>query len=173
LTRFDNESQVEELTNQANETLQDSGLASANIYPLVSETFGELAMNAVQHSESPIGAYGFIQFYGYAKRRRFVCGVADGGIGIRRSLAKNPDLVDLVPYDWVAVERATRERVSGTGDTTRGIGLYGVAEDMRKGGRRLIIHSGIGKLQINERIESQASRTRLFPGTLAYASVPA
>ncbi len=171
LARFDNESQVEELTNQANETLHDSGLASANLYPLVSETFGELAMNAVQHSESPIGAFGFIQFYGIAGRRRFVCGVADGGIGIRRSLAKNPDLVDLVPYDWVAVERATRERVSGTGDTTRGIGLYGVAEDMRKGGRQLIIHSGIGWLRISERIESQARRSRPFPGTLAYASI--
>lgn len=77
-----------------------------------------------------------------------------------------------VPYDWVAVELAMLERVSGTGDSTRGIGLYGVAEDMRKGGRQLIIHSGIGSLQIDEDLQSQARRTRLFPGTLAYASIP-
>lgn len=172
LTRFDSESEAESLTNKANDALRASRLGPANLYSVVSETFGELAMNAVQHSESPIGAYGLIQFYGFANSRRFVCVVADGGIGIRRSLERNPELRHRVPYDWVAVELATRERISGTLDPMRGIGLYGVAEDMRKPGRNLIIHSGIGSLEISERIESRAVRTRLFPGTLAYASIP-
>ncbi len=129
-------------------------------------------MNAVQHAESSIGAYGLVQFYDSGDRRRFVCVVGDGGIGIRRSLEKNPEFRSRVPYDWVAVELAMMERVSGTGDRTRGSGLYGVAEDMRKAGRQLIIHSGIGALQIDEDLQSQARRTRLFPGTLAYASIP-
>ena len=85
---------------------------------------------------------------------------------------KNPELQDRFSYDWDAIELAARERVSGTCDPTRGIGLYGVAEDMRRAGRQLIIHSGIGALRINEELESQASRTRLFPGTSAYASIP-
>lgn len=104
--------------------------------------------------------------------QRFVCGVADGGVGIRHSLEQNPELRERVPYDWVAVELAVRERVTGTGEKTRGIGLYGVAEDMRKPGRRLIIHSGIGSLEISEDVEVRAGRVTLFPGTLTYASLP-
>ena len=172
LTRFDLGSGAEELANQANDTLTNLGIGSANLRPLVSETFAELAMNAVQHAESSIGAYGLIQFYGSGDRRRFVCVVADGGIGIRRSLEKIPEYRSRVPYDWVAIELAMGERVSGTGDSRRGIGLYGVAEDMRKAGRQLIIHSGIGSLQIDEELQSQAHRARLFPGTLAFASIP-
>ncbi|MDP3062284.1 MAG: hypothetical protein Q8O40_03570 [Chloroflexota bacterium] len=172
LTRFQTETQVEELANRALDTLGELGLGSANLHPLVSEAFAELAQNAVQHAESPIGAYGFIQFYEFETGRRFVCGVADGGIGIRRSLERNPALKDRVPYDWVAVELAVRERVSGTGDPRRGIGLYGVSEDMRRAGRQLIIHSGIGSLQLSEEMESAARRVTLFPGTLAYASIP-
>jgi len=172
LTRFQSELDVEQLANNALDTLSKSGLGAVNLHPLVSEVFAELALNAVQHASSPIGAYGCIQFYEFGTGARFVCGVADGGVGIRRSLLQNPSLRDRVPYDWVAIELAIRERISGTGDQTRGIGLYGVAEDMRKGGRQLIIHSGIGMLQINEDIESEARRVTLFPGTLAYASIP-
>ena len=172
LTRFDSESEAEDLANQANDTLSMLGIGAANLRPLVSETFAELAMNAVQHAESRIGAYGLVQFYESAHGRRFVCAVADGGIGIRRSLEKNPEIRSRVPYDWVAIELAIRERVSGTGDTRRGIGLFGVAEDMRVGGRQLIIHSGIGSLQIDEDLQTRARRTRLFPGTLAVASIP-
>lgn len=101
-----------------------------------------------------------------------MCAVADGGIGIRRSLEKNPEYRSRVPYDWVAIELAMRERVSGTGDSRRGIGLYGVSEDMRIAGRQLIVHSGVGSLQIDEELQTQAHRTRLFPGTLAFASIP-
>ncbi|OGO50220.1 MAG: hypothetical protein A2148_04295 [Chloroflexi bacterium RBG_16_68_14] len=172
LTRFSEEREVEDLANRALEALNKAGLGAANLHPLVSEIFAELALNAVQHAESPIGAFGLIQFYELQQGRRFVCAVGDGGIGIRRSLERNPDLADQVPYDWVAIELALRERVSGTGSKTRGIGLYGVAEDMRKAGRQLIIHSGIGMVETNEELESEAKRTTLFPGTLAYASIP-
>ena len=172
LTRFREEREVEDLANQALDALRDAGLGSANLHPLVSEVFAELALNAVQHAESEIGAFGLIQFYEYQYGKRFVCAVADGGIGIRRSLERNPEFRDRVPYDWAAIELALRERVSGTGIKTRGIGLYGVSEDMRMAGRQLIIHSGIGMVEINEEMESRANRTRLFPGTLAYASIP-
>lgn len=171
LTRFREESEVEDLANQALSALGDAGLGAANIYPLVSEVFAELALNAVQHSESEIGAFGLIQFYDSRQGSRFVCAVADGGIGIRHSLERNPEFRDRIPYDWAAIELALRERVSGTGIKTRGIGLYGVGEDMRKTGRQLIIHSGIGMVEINEEMESRANRTRLFPGTLVYASI--
>ena len=172
LTRFDSEPEVEQLSNQAYDNLHGLSLGAANVYPLVSEVFAELAMNAVQHAQSPVGAYGLIQFYDFGSGPRFVCGVADGGMGIRRSLARNPALRDRVVYDWVAIELALRERVSGTNDPTRGIGLYGVAEDMRRPGHHLVIHSGIGSLQTTEDMQTDARRTKLFPGTLAYASIP-
>ena len=172
LTKFTEESEVEVVANDAFAALKESRLGAGNLYPLVSEVFAELGLNAVGHAESAVGGFGFIQFYEFEQGKRFICGVADGGIGIRHSLAKNPELESRIPYDWVAIELAIRERVSGTGDKTRGIGLYGVAEDMRKPGRNLIIHSGLGVLQISEEVESEARRTTLFPGTLVYASIP-
>lgn len=77
-----------------------------------------------------------------------------------------------VNYDWDALELAVRERVSGTGNPHRGIGLYGVSEDARAPGRSLLLHSGLGSLEITEELESSAKRTRLFPGTLAHLSIP-
>ena len=50
LTRFDSESEAEELANQANDTLSKLGIGAANLRPLVSEAFAKLAMNAVQHA---------------------------------------------------------------------------------------------------------------------------
>ena len=90
LTRFDTQTQAEELANKALDSLIDLGLGAANLRPLVSETFAELALNAVEHAESPIGAYGLIQVYEFRHGQRFLCGVADGGIGIRRSLERKP-----------------------------------------------------------------------------------
>ncbi len=172
LTRFERQEDVERIANEVLDRLSSSGLGAANLHPLVSEVFAELALNAVEHAESPICAFGFVQFYEFSEGQRFVCGVADGGIGIRASLERNPALRSRVPYDWAAIELAVRERVTGTGDQTRGIGLYGVAEDMRKPGRHLILHSGIGSLMISEEMETEAKRVTLFPGTLAYASIP-
>ena len=172
LTRFRSQTDVEGIANEVLERLSTSGLGAANLHPLVSEAFAELGLNAVEHSESPIGSFGFVQFYQFAEGQRFVCGVGDGGIGIRASLSKNPEFENRIPYDWVAIELAVRERVSGTGDRTRGIGLYGIAEDMRRPGRHLIIHSGLGSLAITEQMETEARRTSLFPGTLVYASIP-
>jgi len=172
LTRFRSTVDVENITNQAFDALTKMNLGVGNLYPLITETFAELAMNAVQHSDSSIGAFGIIQFYDEGANRRFVCAVAHGGIGIRRSLERNPQLSRRIFYDWDAIELATKERISGTGDPTRGIGLYGVADDMRRPSSQLIIHSGIGMLRITEQIESESKRVRvLFPGTLVFASI--
>lgn len=171
LTHFTTESDVESLINKAYENLGRSGLGAANIHPIVSEVFGELAMNAAQHAQSPIGAYGFIQFYDFQEGSRFICAVGDGGVGIRRSLEQNLQLIGRINYDWDAVALAIQERVSSSGDPHRGIGLYGVAEEMRGPGRQMIVHSGQGWLEINEQTQSTPGRTTLFPGTLVYVAV--
>ena len=171
ISRFSDQAEVDSLIDGTLDRLDNEGLGSSNIRPIVAEVFGELASNAVQHSKSPIEAYGLIQFYEWEKGSRFLCTVADGGIGIRRSLERNPALRERVLYDWTAIELASRERISGVGDPTRGIGLHWISEEMRRAGRQLLIHSGIGALTINEEADSEAKRVTLFPGTLAFASI--
>ena len=57
MTRFDTEFDVENVTNDADEALRRFG-GPVNLHAVVTNTFAELALNAVQHSESPLGAYG-------------------------------------------------------------------------------------------------------------------
>jgi len=164
---------VEKIANEARDRLTTAGVGAANLYSVVAEVFAELAMNAVQHAHSEIGAVGLIQFYQSDAGERFVCAVADGGIGIRRSLESNEDLRGRATYDWTAIELALEEGISGTGSSRRGIGLFGVAEDMAMPGRQLIVHSGIGLLRTIGGTGSEATRSSVrFPGTLVSASIP-
>lgn len=172
LTEFETEHDVEQAANDADLGLMGSGLGAANMHYVVTNAFSEFALNAVQHSDSEVGSFGYLQYYESSNGPRFICAVADGGVGIRRSLERNPRLRHRVPYDWVAIEVAIQERVSGTQEPTRGMGLFGVAEEVRKAQRQLVIQSGIGALHIQEDLRSQSRRTKLFPGTLAYASIP-
>lgn len=172
ITRFETTANASDVTNRAFDRLQSANLGAANLTSVVTELFSELALNAAQHGESQVGAFGCVQFFEYEKGSRFACTVADGGIGVFKSLYRNEALQSRVSYDWDALELAVRERVSGTGDPHRGIGLYGVSEDVRRPGGSLLLHSGLGSLEITEDLESSARRTRLFPGTLAFLSVP-
>lgn len=172
LTNFHSITEADALTNQAFERLRASNAGTGSLHPLISEVFGELAMNAVQHAESTIGAFGLIQFFRLGEKNRFVCCVADGGIGVRESLGRNPANREMLLYDWIAVEYATQELVTGTLDPHRGIGLFGVAQEMRAPGRNLLLHSGRGWLKTDDLAQMEARRTRLFPGTLALVSIP-
>jgi len=173
ITRFRTTAEASDITNRAFESLQSAGIGAVNLTTVVTELFSELALNAVQHSESEVGAFGCVQFFEFGGGARFTCTVADGGVGVLASLSRNEAIRSRVSYDWDALELAVRERVSGTGDPHRGIGLYGVSEDVRRPNCSLLLHSGVGSLQIDESLESSARRTRLFPGTLAFLSIPA
>ncbi|MEX0692733.1 MAG: hypothetical protein WD934_06575 [Gemmatimonadales bacterium] len=173
LTKIASERDVEDVTNLALEQLEARQLGAPNRRGTVAEAFAELGMNAVQHSESAVGAFGMIQYYDLGSGPRFACVVADGGVGIMASLERNPALQGKVFYDWDAIAMAMQERVSGTADPTRGIGLYAIAEELRRPKHHLLIHSGIGLVSQSEELEADARRTPLFPGTLAYATLPA
>lgn len=172
VTCFHTTADAENLVNQTFERLQVGDYAAGNLTQVVTELFAELALNAAQHSESPVGSFACVQFYEYETGSRFTCTVADGGIGVLKSLHRNPALRTRAYFDWDALELAIRERISGTGDPHRGIGLYGVSEDVRRPDRALLIHSGLGSLEIREDMETAARRTRLFPGTLATLMIP-
>ena len=172
ITRFDGLGEADELTNRVESGLYNLGLGSSNIRHIVCELFSELACNAAEHSESPIGAYGFIRFSSSQRGRRFECAVADGGIGIRQSIERNPELAHS-GVEWSALELAVKELVSGTASSTRGIGLFSIFDEMHTPGRELIIHSGNGILIINKYSEIRIGRANSFPGTLVYLSIPA
>ena len=172
LTEFSSTSEAEQTASNVSDGLQSTHLVAANLVPDIGEAFAELANNAAEHSESEVSSYGLVQFYDFGAGRTVVCAVADGGIGIRASLAKNPEYEFRLPYDWIAIEYATEERISSSGSPTRGIGLYGVSEEMQRGGRQLGIHSGIGAHVVSGDSHAPARRPNLFPGTVAFASVP-
>ena len=171
LTPFTTAAEASDLTNRAADSLSSSNLGPVNLTTIVTELFSELALNAAEHSRSPFGAMACIQFAEFSEGPRFACTVADGGIGILESLRRNEALRRRISYDWDALELAIRERVSGTGHPHRGIGLYGVSEDVRVPGRSLLLHSGLGTLAITEELESSAKRSRLFPGMLAHLTI--
>ena len=171
LTRFESLAEAAELTNRVEYSLYTSGLGAANIHPIVCELFSELVNNAAEHSESSIGSYALIRFFSYGEERRFVCGVADGGVGIQEALEQNASL-EHSGYEWSAIELATKELVSGTSSRTRGIGLFSVLEEMRPPGRELLIHSGRGVITVSEDSQIRMVRANLFPGTLVYFSIP-
>ena len=172
VTRFEGLGEADELTNRVDDALHDLRLGAGNIWPTVRENFSELVNNAAEHSESGIGAYAFVQFCSYGQDRRFICAVADSGIGIRQSIGRNPNLAH-AGYDWSAIEMAVKELVSGTASRTRGIGLFSVFEEMHVSGRELIIHSENGFLAVNKNSEIRMTRANTFPGTLVYLSIPA
>ena len=174
LTRMRSISEVEDLENSLIENLEQRDLSSSNLYTDVAVVFAELGNNAVEHAQSPIDAYSLVQFYDWYSHPRFVCAVADGGIGIKDSLQKNPEYESRALTDWRAIEYAIRENTSGTSDRTRGMGLYHIANDILPPDRELNINSGIGFLHTDgKNLQPTSRRGNLFPGTSAFINVPA
>lgn len=173
LTRLTAMSQVEELGEIIVENLAKGNLSSANVYDHVNTAFAELANNAVEHANSSIDAYGYVQYYAYVGYPRFVCAIADGGVGIRASLARNPSHREMVRNEALAIEYALEENVSVHGNT-RGLGLSQIAEFVLPPDRELNINSGNGFLHtVGGRPTPGASRwANLFPGTSAFINIP-
>ena len=172
LTRLRTISQVEDLGDAVMDSLSRSNLSSANLYDHVNMAFAELGNNAVEHAQSPIDAYGLIQFYHWNQRPRFVCAVADGGIGILASLQENPEHEEHALTDWDAIEYAIQENISVHGNT-RGLGLAHIVEFLLPPNRELNITSGNGFLDVDGKRQTTSRESNLFPGTSAFVNIPA
>ena len=171
LTRLNTVPQVEALENSIFDSLTQSKLSSSSLYDHVNWVFGELANNAVEHSDSTI-RYGYVQYYDFEAHPRFICAVADGGIGIRASLRKNPDHKNKVPNDVCAIAYALEENVSTCGNT-RGLGLAHIVELVLPPNRELNITSGNGFLHVDGKWQTTSRWSNLFPGTSAFVNIPA
>ena len=147
LTRFGNVTDVERIANDLELVAVSCPMRTHD------EMFGvfyELALNAVQHSESAAGCYAIVeQSVDSDGRIIHLLGVADCGIGIRATLIRNPNFAD-VANDADAIALATELHVTGTGDASRGLGLDHVMNVVRMWQCNCIIVSGAGYLDVRD-----------------------
>jgi hypothetical protein len=112
----------------------------------------ELSQNGVEHGRSASGCY--VAAQRYPSRSSLALCIADLGGGIPEHLRREyPDISD----DALAIEKAMREGVSGTGNSDRGYGLPQVMEEVMKSASvpwaTLNIRSGYGSYRASLRGE--------------------
>lgn len=166
LTNFIDMASGEELANIIFERL--AGTARNEIVEALYEAAIELAMNAAEHSQSPIGGYMAAFTHQRGTEREFlVLAVGDLGIGIRQSLQRAVKVTN----DFQAVERALERYVSGTGTPGRGQGLAEVSEYIDRLGGWTVLRSGQARRQIGPQFPQTRGVVR-FPGTFVGAWLP-
>ena len=134
--------------------------------------FGELTANTVYHADNG-GGFALAQYCEYAAGPAIELSVADAGIGIRNSLAKNPSFA-AIDSDCAAIKLAIIEGVTSIGDKYRGLGLAYVADNVRQQrDRRLAIRSGNGIITLYGDGLIQEENTPLaYPGTVVSVVIP-
>ncbi len=155
--------EVDVLTHEVAELVEahaDTSVAS------LAQTFllavSELTGNAVEHGRNSTGAYLAAQRYRTGQPdARLVIAVADLGMGIPEHVRQRyPEWTD----DAQAIENATIERVSGTGNPHRGFGISQVLDEIAaspiehaelqlRAGRGVLRSRVIGMEQLKERRE--------------------
>lgn len=166
---FSTEMEVEALAQRIEKSMSEQGFANL-LWPCYN-IVAELASNVVQHSEAPRG-WILAQGYGYPDGRMIEIAIGDSGIGFRRSLRRNPQLVNYITDDKVAVKKAVSERVSRYSHPLRGNGLFQVCTEVKAPDRRLTIRSGAGCLVVYDNGRHVASERAPIIGVLAEAKIP-
>lgn len=166
LRRFTNMSSGEDLANIIFDRL--FGSTRTEIVEALFEAAVELAMNAAEHSQSPIGGYMSAFTHRRGQSDEFlVLAVGDLGIGIRRSLGRAVRVRD----DFEAVEKAVERHISGTGSPGRGQGLPEVVSYIGRLGGWTVVRSGTARRQLGPHFPETRTVVR-FPGTFVGAWLP-
>ena len=103
-------------------------LPSAGHWPVV---VNNAAGHVIGPGDEPARAH--VRFMPHRRGRAFDVVVADDGPGTRETLTRNPKL-EVPGADGEAILLATQDLVSGTGDPTRGIGLWTTVTETRRQG---------------------------------------
>ena len=164
--------EAQELTDTLEQNLQTLDLGAANMRPEVVEVFSELVNNAAEHGMSDAGAHVHVRWMPHRRSYAFDLVVTDQGPGIRETLERNPAL-PRVETDSDAIGLAARELVSGTGNPNRGLGLWMTVTEMRKPGRRLLLHSGQGLLTMYGDNEPELREVERRQGVVVRLTIPA
>lgn len=102
----------------------------------------ELVRNVIEHAASPVGALVCAQYFGHTQR--LSVGVADVGVGIRRTMSR----FHVVPTDLDALHEAMRPGVSGTSpryggtEFNAGAGLFFIKSIARVSKNFFVLYSG-------------------------------
>lgn len=122
----------------------------------------ELLDNVIHHADTTTG--GFAAARGWRTPALFEVAIADVGIGIWRSLIKNPDYAD-VTDDMTALRKAVELGVTSTPHRNSGYGLAVTRDLLDKNHGLLVIKSGWAELWLGSE-EEEVAADAAFPGTL-------
>ena len=171
-TVFRSMREAQELADRLEENLHDRNMGTANVRAELVEVFSALVGNAAEHGMTELGSQVHVRHLPHRRGHAFDLVVADSGPGIRATLTHNP-VISPPSTDSEAIGLAVQELVSGTGVPTRGSGLWMTVTEMRKPGRKLMIHSGSGLLVMYGDGEPEIRETERRQGTMVRLTIPA
>ncbi len=183
LVNFHSEEEIPGIINRISEILENKEYRLRE-RAAICATLSEICANAVEHGASPFGAYAAVQAYQHivsgrhggprSRERRgeeVLIAIADGGVGVRETLSRNPEYVELTQTDNDALRHALKMGVSGTGEIGRGGGLAVVGQISARAGGSLSLRSGAGRITFyGDRTNSR--NVPPFPGTFVRVSLP-
>lgn len=158
ITAEESQTVARELTDALSERCSTDAIARAAIRICLDE----LAENVIHHAASHLGCFAAAQ--GWTRNQQFEIAIVDIGVGIWRSLTKNPRYADIAD-DVTAITTALQPRVTSTPERNAGIGLFITRLLLRDNGGLLLVRSGSG--EVYSGAEEGARETDIsFPGTL-------
>ncbi|HKZ27135.1 MAG TPA: ATP-binding protein, partial [Rubrobacteraceae bacterium] len=180
LVNFHSEEEIPGIINRISEILENKDYRLRE-RAAICATLSEICSNAVEHGHSPFGAYAAVQAYQHivsgprsrSERRgeEVLVAIADGGVGVRETLSRNPDYAKFTTTDNDALRHALKMGVSGTGEVGRGGGLAVVAQISARAGGSLSLRSASGRVTYyGDRTNSR--NVPAFPGTFVRVSLP-
>ncbi len=177
LINFHSEEEIPDIINRISEILTNKDYRLRE-RAAICATLSEICANAVEHGRSPFGAYAAVQAYqhivsGGRERRgeEVLVAIADGGVGVRETLSRNPKYAEFIGTDNDALRHALQMGVSGTGEIGRGGGLAVVGQISARAGGSLSLRSGSGRVtHYGDRTNSR--NVPWFPGTFVRVSLP-
>jgi hypothetical protein len=176
LINFHTEQEIPEIIERISEILENQGYRLKERVAICS-VLSEVCANAAEHGASSFGAYAAVQAYHHivsGPRRRgeeVLIAIADGGVGVRETLSRNPKYAEHTTTDNDALRLALEMGVSGTGEIGRGGGLALVARIAAGVGGSLSLRSGTGRVTVYEDRKNSRNVPR-FPGTFVRVSLP-
>jgi hypothetical protein len=176
LINFHTEEEIPGIIERISEILENQGYRLRERVAICS-TLSEVCANAAEHGVSSFGAYAAVQAYHHivsGSRRRgeeVLIAIADGGVGVRETLARNPEYAEHTTTDNDALRHALEMGVSATGEIGRGGGLALVAGIAARAGGSLSLRSGSGRVTVYENRKNSRNVPE-FPGTFVRVSLP-
>ena len=176
LVSFHSEEEIPGIINRISEILENKDYRLRE-RAAICATLSEICSNAVEHGHSPFGAYAAVQAYqhivsgGRGRGEEVIVAIADGGVGVRETLSKNPKYAEFTTTDNDALRHALKMGVSGTGEIGRGGGLAVVGQIAARAGGSLSLRSGSGRVTFyGDRTNSR--NVPSFPGAFVRVSWP-